>query len=633
MDKSCTSRQKKTRKRHKHVRSTPPELAGSIDSPTISWDEQFPEHRKISDRRSHVEWKRGYNSRGDDLELFCQDAEDTTGTFEVEEWKKFCHGVTLSDVENGVGAAGEDRIVWLDDRTSGGNFDPKDGGKKRKIANPLTAQELQRTLAEPRFDHKMKPDAARRLVYISDLSPGCIHALASTASSHQTPVLRKAIHKYLSFQTSIGFNTSPSGLIFQLDLHLPFFMLKKETAPEKTSGDGNLTIATKRDWTNLSFLGFPDGKTFNSEGKDQGPEGMEVWGLHEAQISCVVTGSDDSKWVAYGFVDAEIDGILAECDEEDLRFDPITSRVFEVHTPIWRPRDYWIKVLEIRIGQVRKEWDDILYFLEKSVDIYIKEHPFTLSKRPETAPERSVEMKKAFDWTVQAMALLDRVSGVLADTVEAWETFKKRDFKEMGYSRNSKALNIIHALKSLKAIRNTFQELQNHQKRLKRISESCSGFSKRLALRLNVESKEVADQSGSTSELTVSVLYPIALAAAIFSMQPGAIPFDLTARSFVLTIGSMIVMVYIIRFVNKRALSCWPLMQTTFAKCMKKERMRDFFGGGESSVLQSWFGVGVPTTSSAYGDRISAIDQERVLGTSVLRGHGNPIELQSIAIV
>lgn len=79
------------------------------------------------------------------------------------------------------------------------------------------------------------------------------------------------------------------------------------------------------------------------------------------------------------------------------------------------------------------------------------------------------------------MALLDRVSGVLADTVEAWETFKKRDFKEMGYSRNSKALNIIHALKSLKAIRNTFQELQNHQKRLKRISESCSGFSKRVS--------------------------------------------------------------------------------------------------------------------------------------------------------
>jgi hypothetical protein len=356
------------------MRRTLPELAGSIDSPTIGWDEQFSKHRKISDRRSHVEWKRRYNSYGDDLELFCQDAEDTTGRFELEEWKNFCHGVTPSDVENGVGAAGKDRIVWLDDRTSGGKLDPTDGGQERKIANPLTAQELRGALAEPRFDHKEKPNAARRLVYISDLSPGCIHALAGTASSHQTPVLRKAIHKYLSFETSIGFKTSSSGFpIFQLDLHLPLFMLKKETPPEKTSGDRNFIMAPQRRWTDLSFLDFPDSGTSNSKGRDQGSKEMEVWGLHEAQISCVVTGSDDFKWLAYGFVDAEIDGILAECDEDDLRFDPITSRQLEVHTPIWRPRDYWIKVFEIRIGGVRKEWDDLLHFLEKSVNTYVGE--------------------------------------------------------------------------------------------------------------------------------------------------------------------------------------------------------------------------------------------------------------------
>jgi hypothetical protein len=300
--------------------SAPIKARSSIS--TISWDEQFSKHRKISDRRSYVEWKKRYNSYGDDLELFFQDAEDTTGRFEVEELKKFCHGVALSDVKNGVGAAGKDRIVWLDDRTSGGKLDPKDRGQEGKIANPLTAQELQGTLAEPRFDHKKKPDAARRLVYISDLSPGCIHALAGTASSYQTPVLRKAIHKYLSFQTSIGFKTSLSGFpIFQLDLHLPFFRLKLETPPEKPLGHRNLIMTPQRRWTDLSFLEFPDG---NSEGRDQGPEEMGAWGLHEAQISCVVAGSDGLRWLAYGFVDAEIEADLPNdrmrhfrCPDED----------------------------------------------------------------------------------------------------------------------------------------------------------------------------------------------------------------------------------------------------------------------------------------------------------------------------
>ncbi|KAH7389168.1 hypothetical protein BKA64DRAFT_645631 [Cadophora sp. MPI-SDFR-AT-0126] len=278
--------------------------------------------RKISDRRSHVEWKRGYNSCGDDLELFCQDSEDTTGTFEVEEWEKFCHGVTLSDVENGVGAAGKDRIVWLDDRTSGGKFDPKDGGQERKIANPLTAQKLQGILAKRRFDHEGEPGAERRLVYISDLSPACIHALAGTAPSHQTPVLRKAIHKYLSFQTSIGLKTSSFGFpIFQLDLHLPFFRHKLETPPEKPLGHRNLIMNPQRRWADLSFLESPDG---NPEGRDQGPEEMGAWDLHEVHISCVVAGSDGLRRLAYGFVDAEIEADLRNdrlkhfrCPDED----------------------------------------------------------------------------------------------------------------------------------------------------------------------------------------------------------------------------------------------------------------------------------------------------------------------------
>src|SRR5256885_1074878 len=79
-----------------------------------------------------------------------------------------------------------------------------------------------------------------------------------------------------------------------------------------------------------------------------------------------------------------------------------------------------------------------------------------------------------------------------------------------------------------------------------------------LELRLSLESKEIADYNGATSEFTVSVrvlmnltsghmtnpllfpkfqvLYPVALTAAIFSMQQEAIPFHLNRRSFALAV-------------------------------------------------------------------------------------------------
>jgi hypothetical protein len=140
---------------------------------------------------------------------------------------------------------------------------------------------------EPRFDHKKMLDAARRLIYTLDY----IHALAGTASSYQTPVLRKAIYKYLSSQTSIRFKTSSSGFqTFQLNFHLPLFVLEKETPSEKPSGHRNLIVSPKRRLMDLTLLDFPDG---NSEGRDQGPKELGVWDLPGVKVS------GDLGWFAY----------------------------------------------------------------------------------------------------------------------------------------------------------------------------------------------------------------------------------------------------------------------------------------------------------------------------------------------
>jgi hypothetical protein len=85
-----------------------------------------------------------------------------------------------------------------------------------------------------------------------------------------------------------------------------------------------------------------------------------------------VAGSDHWQWVGYGFVDAEVDGILAESPYEHLLYDQIADGELEANFPIWKPRDYWIRVFEIRIGYVRNQWDYLIHKLELGVNQYVR---------------------------------------------------------------------------------------------------------------------------------------------------------------------------------------------------------------------------------------------------------------------
>jgi hypothetical protein len=168
---------------------------------------------------------------------------------EAEVLEDFCRGTNLEDVKAGRGRAGIQRVVWIDERTS---FpDLQGSGVARQHENPLTATGLLRALKKPRFGHEDLPDAARRLIYIADGDPACIQALAATVSTHQARVLRNAIYQYLKFQTLIAVKIPSAGFLnFQLDLHLPFFILSK-FPPEEFGG--NVHLKPWRNWVDLSF--------------------------------------------------------------------------------------------------------------------------------------------------------------------------------------------------------------------------------------------------------------------------------------------------------------------------------------------------------------------------------------------
>jgi hypothetical protein len=325
------------------------------------WCPEFSSLRKLHEK-TWSELKTKLNADEEHLRNLFIISGDEDSPLELEVLRDFCRGISLEDVKAGRGRAGTQRVVWVDERN--GSPDLGGSGDARKHENPLTATGLFRALEKPQYGDEYLPDAARRLIYITDLDPACIQALAATVSYQQALVLRNAIFQYLSFQTSIAVQIPSTGFLsFQLDLHLPFFILSKSTPPEKSEGKFN--IKPRRSWTDLSFLKF--------DKFDFGPqEPMGVWGIQEAQISCVVAGSDHWRWVGYGFVDAEVDGILAESSGTDLLQDQIVAGRIEASFPIWTPRDYWIRVFELRIDYVRNQWEYLIYKLELGISQYVR---------------------------------------------------------------------------------------------------------------------------------------------------------------------------------------------------------------------------------------------------------------------
>jgi hypothetical protein len=338
--------------------------AKQFDEEENNWCPEFSTFRKIHDDKRLVDVREEQlDAVGNNIEIFFATSGNMDSRSELEEVKDFCRDESLTDVITGKGPAGLQRIAWIDDRNSG----PYLGSKAaRDYKNPITATGLFRALEEPQFNHKHLPDAARRLIYVTDLSPACIYALIATATWLQANALRDAISKHLAFQTSIAVKIPSDGITtFQLDLHLPFFILD-ESAPPPEPLKGS-SVKPRRRRIDLSFL-----KLDPSEPQREVQEPKEVWGIQEAQISCVVAGTDNWRWIAYGFVDTEIDGVLAESSYDELSFDQIAAVKLKANTPIWSPRDYWIRVFEIRIDYVSKQWLYLIRKLEHSVNQYVR---------------------------------------------------------------------------------------------------------------------------------------------------------------------------------------------------------------------------------------------------------------------
>lgn len=101
--------------------------------------------------------------------------------------------------------------------------------------------------------------------------------------------------------------------------------------------------------------------------------------LYEAQISVSVTGLDDYVWTAYACVDnyfgskesvEHYDGLSA-INQRCGRPDPLTAGQRNAEEPIWTAREYFMKVFQIRVNQVTREWRYVVDKVQTEIERYL----------------------------------------------------------------------------------------------------------------------------------------------------------------------------------------------------------------------------------------------------------------------
>ncbi|KAF2493443.1 kinase-like protein [Lophium mytilinum] len=437
------------------------------------WDTLYSTNRIPREPESYVNCKRSLKaSQTGSITLFFNDQDDDQPFGKFQEVKQLCQYANLQDVALGLGAAGQRRVAWVDDRSIVlEENDGVSGGHVRKCQNPLTATGLLRHLSTPRFNNTQLPDADRRLIYIPNLDPNFIIALVETAPYHQVPALRDALRQYLAFETSMRVKAPPIGYpVFRMQLHIPFFVLT--TCPMPTPCDRTIPAGQ---WVDISFL---NGQTLNPV---PGPKT-----IYKSRFSLMICGSDNQRWIAYAFEDRDSEDEAIEeddCSYEVIQEDSIIADGTDANLPIWDPREYFLLTVERRGKNILEKWETLISAVESRINDYRSRHPDFFSPYLGIRGNGSTKHEKeTFGWALRVVTLLSHLLEVLTRTIQTWERFRDPENGDIGYfydsaslgSPNTKSESSGRFVQStLGKIRDTFETLEERQRILQSLKQSC----------------------------------------------------------------------------------------------------------------------------------------------------------------
>jgi hypothetical protein len=538
-----------------------------------TWPHEFSEARKPDDDRPCVEeiiehlHSIGEEFEGDDCQLFMKSYDEGIPSFDIRNAIRFIRGSAGASSLHNQYRSRKKGTAWLDDRTRNsyniqhatitgakdtlhtsrtgpgslvivecditdatlgashsshrignaftGSHDrsPDMSRAPRSYILPLTADALRSHLREKRFDHPTYMDADRRLIHVADPDSYDFLALIKTAPAHQQRSLRDVICKHLALDTSIKATIPEEGYsVFQLEFHMPYFALRcsqlKDIFAQRKK-------RAHRGWMNIAFLNT----------KDKDPEEDGTWGIHQAQISVTICGTDNSHWIAYCFEDRHFDedGELGQDEHTSIhQSDQIAGGEFGAEDTIWDPREYFLRVLLIRMRQVHKEWEELVRKIESG----IKEHSwgrFFFSTTRDGRPS-DVNHAAASTWIDSTVQLLGKLLDDIARTNDAWASFTSAN-GDLAYF--SDAHTNAHMVRTFNQLKDVFDHLLGLQKRLQRIAEQCEKRAQTVNLRLTSDSMK-------STELTVYFISPFAIVSTFFAIPVPIIGFERNGVSFLI---------------------------------------------------------------------------------------------------
>jgi hypothetical protein len=112
------------------------------------WHDSFFTRHDLSnkDEIPAVEMKMGIGGVDDKLTIFLRNEEGLGGPCEADAVQRFCKGISLKEIEVGMGEYGRRKASWIDDRNSP---DLTGSGNARLCENMLPATGLLRYLKQP----------------------------------------------------------------------------------------------------------------------------------------------------------------------------------------------------------------------------------------------------------------------------------------------------------------------------------------------------------------------------------------------------------------------------------------------------------------------------------------------------
>lgn len=150
---------------------------------------------------------------------------------------------------------------------------------------------------------------------------------------------------------------------FQLEFHVPFPTLR---CMHKPFSQGS--VIREKTWLDVRFLGM----VCDNKGR------ACQWDLYEANISVVISGWDHCRWVSWTFSNTHSDPTCRK-DDDELREDycatdgngPNNGKVIEADSPTWDPREYWLRVVNIRMSLICEEWRWLIMNIARHIDAWV----------------------------------------------------------------------------------------------------------------------------------------------------------------------------------------------------------------------------------------------------------------------